>query len=52
MSEINIKQKKFVDFYIESGNAKTSYLKAGYEAEGNTRPVKKSHQKEYNPDFI
>ncbi len=28
-------QKKFCDFYIESGNASESYQRAGYKAKGN-----------------
>ncbi|MDF2857905.1 MAG: Terminase small subunit, partial [Neobacillus sp.] len=35
MEELNIKQKKFADFYIQTGNATESYLRAGYKAEGN-----------------
>ncbi|MCL6572157.1 MAG: terminase small subunit [Bacillus sp. (in: Bacteria)] len=35
MENLNIKQKKFADFYIETENATASYLRAGYEAEGN-----------------
>ncbi|MGG1677332.1 terminase small subunit [Neobacillus sp. NRS-1170] len=42
IDELNIKQKKFADFYIESGNASTSYIKAGYEAEGNAAEVNAS----------
>ncbi|WP_179196050.1 terminase small subunit [Bacillus sp. OV166] len=34
MGELNIKQKKFADYYIETGNATASYLRAGYESEG------------------
>ncbi len=29
---MNIKQQRFVDYYIETGNAAESYKKAGYEA--------------------
>jgi phage terminase small subunit len=39
---LNLKQKKFADFYIESGNAKQSYFKAGYDAEGNAAEVNAS----------
>jgi phage terminase small subunit len=42
MEKLNIKQKKFADYYIESGNATASYLKAGYEAEGNAAEVNAS----------
>ena len=28
-------QKKFADYYIESGNASESYQRAGYKAKGN-----------------
>jgi phage terminase small subunit len=34
--ELNMKQKKFADNYIATGNATESYLKAGYRAEGNS----------------
>ncbi len=40
--QLNIKQKKFADYYIETGNATASYLKAGYEAEGNAAEVNAS----------
>ncbi|WP_045524388.1 terminase small subunit [Neobacillus niacini] len=42
MGDINIKQKKFADYYIETGNATVSYLRAGYEAEGNAAEVNAS----------
>jgi phage terminase small subunit len=42
MGELNIKQKKFADYYIESGNAAASYIKAGYEAEGHAAEVNAS----------
>jgi phage terminase small subunit len=42
MSELNIKQKKFADYYIETGNATASYVRAGYEAEGNAAEVNAS----------
>jgi phage terminase small subunit len=42
MDELNIKQKRFADFYIETGNAKNSYLRAGYEADGNAAEVNAS----------
>ncbi|WP_081825376.1 terminase small subunit [Bacillus sp. UNC41MFS5] len=35
MGDLNIKQKKFADYFIESGNAAASNIRAGYEAEGN-----------------
>ncbi|MDQ0200631.1 terminase small subunit [Neobacillus ginsengisoli] len=31
MDEIKIKQRKFAKYYIETGNATASYLKAGYD---------------------
>ncbi|MEY2192086.1 terminase small subunit [Neobacillus sp. BF23-41] len=33
---------KFADYYIETGNATVSYLRAGYEAEGNAAEVNAS----------
>ncbi|WHY01326.1 terminase small subunit [Neobacillus sp. DY30] len=42
MIELNIKQKRFADYYIETGNATASYLRAGYEAEGNAAEVNAS----------
>lgn len=42
MVELNIKQKRFADYYIESGIAGASYIKAGYEAEGNAAEVNAS----------
>jgi phage terminase small subunit len=36
MGNLNIKQKKFADYYIETGIAAASYIKAGYEAEGHS----------------
>ncbi|MBT2755888.1 terminase small subunit [Mesobacillus foraminis] len=39
---LNIKQKKFADFYIETGNATESYLKAGYRTVGNSAEVNAS----------
>lgn len=42
MEELNIRQKKFADYFIQSGNAKESYLKAGYTAEGNVAEVNAS----------
>ncbi|MGG1675928.1 terminase small subunit [Neobacillus sp. NRS-1170] len=42
MGELNIRQKKFADFYIETGNASASYLRASYEAEGNAAEVNAS----------
>ncbi|PAE32468.1 terminase small subunit [Bacillus sp. 7884-1] len=42
MNGLNIKQKRFADYYIETGNATTSYLRAGYEAEGNAAEVNAS----------
>lgn len=42
MEELNIRQKKFADYFIQTGNAKESYLKAGYTAEGNAAEVNAS----------
>lgn len=36
---LNIRQKKFADYVIESGNASMAYHKAGYQAEGNAAEV-------------
>ena len=36
---LNEKQKRFADYYIESGNATESYKRAGYIAKGNTAEV-------------
>lgn len=35
LENLNIKQRKFADYYIETGNATASYLRAGYEAGGH-----------------
>jgi phage terminase small subunit len=35
MIVLNMKQRRFADYYIETGNATGSYLKAGYNAEGH-----------------
>jgi phage terminase small subunit len=35
-------QKKFADYYIESGNASESYQRAGYKAKGNVAEVNAS----------
>ena len=35
-------QKKFADLYIQSGNAKQSYINAGYKAKGNVAEVNAS----------
>jgi phage terminase small subunit len=32
---MNEQQKRFADYYIESGNATESYKRAGYKAKGN-----------------
>ena len=32
VKELTIKQRKFADFYIETGNATQSYIDAGYKA--------------------
>jgi phage terminase small subunit len=42
MEKLNVKQKRFADYYMESGNAAASYIKAGYEAEGNAAEVNAS----------
>ncbi|MEH6957254.1 terminase small subunit [Neobacillus drentensis] len=42
MEKLNVKQKRFADYYMESGNAAASYVKAGYEAEGNAAEVNAS----------
>lgn len=35
-------QKRFADYYIETGNATQSYLKAGYKAKGKSAEVNAS----------
>lgn len=35
MKQITEQQKKFADFFIETGNATMSYIRAGYVARGN-----------------
>lgn len=42
MSELNSRQKNFADFYIETGNATESYIRAGYSSEVNTAEVNAS----------
>lgn len=42
MCKLNIKQRRFADYYIETGNATDSYLRAGYEATGNAAEVNAS----------
>jgi phage terminase small subunit len=42
MGNLNIKQKRFADYYIKTGNATESYIRAGYEAEGNAAEVNAS----------
>lgn len=37
--ELTEKQKRFADFYIETGNATESYLKAGYKVNANVAKV-------------
>jgi phage terminase small subunit len=39
LGELNIKQKRVADFYIETGNAAASYVPAGYEAKGQASRV-------------
>jgi phage terminase small subunit len=36
MASITAKQKMFADEYIKTGNAKQSYINAGYSARGNS----------------
>ena len=36
MANITAKQKMFADEYIKTGNAKQSYINAGYSARGNS----------------
>ncbi|MFB0840973.1 terminase small subunit [Paenibacillus oleatilyticus] len=36
------KQKRFADYFIETGNATQSYLRAGYKAKGNSAEVNAS----------
>lgn len=42
MKELNIKQKKFADYFVQTGNATESYHRAGYKAEGNSAEVNAS----------
>jgi phage terminase small subunit len=42
METLNLKQRRFADYYIETGNATASYLRAGYVAEGNAAEVNAS----------
>jgi phage terminase small subunit len=42
LETLNAKQIRFADFYIESGNATESYLKAGYTVERTTAEVNAS----------
>jgi phage terminase small subunit len=42
METLNLKQRRFADYYIETGNATASYLSAGYVAEGNAAEVNAS----------
>lgn len=39
MPALNEKQKRFADYYVESGNATESYKRAGYIAKGNAAEV-------------
>ena len=43
VKELTIKQQKFADIYIETGNATQSYIDAGYKA--TTRKVAESNAK-------
>jgi phage terminase small subunit len=40
--KMDIRRKKFCELYVESGNAKQSYIKAGYSAKGRTAEVNSS----------
>lgn len=42
MNNLNIKQKRFADNYLITGNAKESYILAGYKAEGSSCEVNSS----------
>lgn len=42
MARLTPKQKAFCDYYIETGNATESYLKAGYKTKGNGARVNAS----------
>ncbi|WP_342431097.1 terminase small subunit [Neobacillus sp. FSL H8-0543] len=42
MEELNKKQRMFADFYIQTGNATDSYLRAGYKAGGHSAEVNAS----------
>lgn len=35
MNDLNEQQKRFADYYIETGNATEAYLKAGYNVKSN-----------------
>lgn len=49
---LSLKQQRFVDYYIESGNASQSYAKAGYIAKTkNTRDVS-AHKLLRNPKLL
>jgi phage terminase small subunit len=39
---VDVRQRRFCEFYVESGNAKQSYIKAGYSAKGRTAEVNSS----------
>jgi phage terminase small subunit len=39
MKDLNLRQQKFIEYYIQSGNGKQSYIKAGYSARGNAAEV-------------
>lgn len=39
---MNEQQKKFADYYIQTGNATESYKRAGYKAKGNVAEVNAS----------
>jgi len=39
LKNLNLRQQKFVQYYLETGNAKQSYIDAGYKARGNSAEV-------------
>lgn len=39
---MDIRRRKFCELYVESGNAKQSYIRAGYSAKGRTAEVNSS----------
>lgn len=49
MAKLSPKQKAFCDFYIETGNATQSYLKAGYKAKDENIAGVEGHKLLRNP---